>query len=102
MSDDGPAPAAGAPAQGGGGGGNATAGTTSADTPHVNGNNSTNGSQRPLTKAHFEPEEHDVGTPLSRKMSSNSIDLEDYFVGVSQHDLPKTSDLTPIGWPKGY
>jgi len=81
MSDDGPAPAGGAPVGGGGagaGGAGNAGGATNGDVAHSNGNGVTE--KRFLTKEHFEPSVDEMGHPLSRKITSNSIDLEDYFV----------------------
>jgi hypothetical protein len=100
MSDDGPAPAGGPPVGGGGGGGGGNAvAATNGDVSHSNGNGTNE--KRFLTKEHFEPSVDEMGHSLSRKITSNSIDLEDYFVSWLAA-TPRTSTNPMTGWSKSY
>ncbi|KAG4430840.1 hypothetical protein IFR05_013674 [Cadophora sp. M221] len=89
MSDDAPAPAGGAPAAGGGGGGHGAGGGSHA-IDQTNGTHQKIEVKPKITKSTFNANVSDfAGAP--RRVSEDSLDLDDYFVGP--RDLDKHSKL---------
>jgi hypothetical protein len=96
MSDDGPSPAGAAPpvSAAAGGGGAAQNGN---DAGLHNGVGQSKGEKTTFTKSHLDAQVSDLATSLSRPPSSNSIDLEDYFVSSSSlHRVSVTALDIPI------
>lgn len=95
MSDDAPAPAGGAPAAGGGGG-HGGGGTHAID--QTNGTHEKMESKPKITKATFDSHVSDLNS-APRRISADSLDLDDYFVcSFFDCDLSK-ADRMFIGRP---